>query len=70
MNSLKDRWGTFATVVLDPWNVLLTVAVSGLFYVSLQKTEALTSVLLFVLLTLTSAVLGGRITQQWAAVTE
>lgn len=70
MAALRERWSAFLSVVLDPWNVLLTLAVGGLFYVSLQKAEPLTSVLLFVLLTLTSAVLGGRITQQWSAVTE
>lgn len=70
MDALIERWLAFLRVVLDPWNLLLTLAVGGLFYVSLQKAEPLTSALLFVLLTLTSAVLGGRIAQQWSAVTE
>ena len=70
MTSLKEKWSAFAGIILDPWNVVLIVAVGGLFSVSLQKSEPLTSVLLFVLLTLASAILGGRITQYWTTITE
>lgn len=70
MSAHRERWSAFFKVVLDPWNLLLKLAVGGIFYVSLQKAEPLTSALLSVLLTLTAAVLGGRITQQWSAVTE
>lgn len=71
MNALKERWKTFACVILDPWSVLLTIVVGGLLCFSLQKTpEATTFVLLSILLALTSAVLGGRVSQQWIAATE
>jgi hypothetical protein len=70
MTALKEKWSAFWAIIFDPWNVVLTIAVGGLFYLSLQKAEPLTSVLLFILLTLASAILGGRITQHWSAITE
>lgn len=70
MDKLKGRWKLFLEVVLDPWNLLLMVAVGAFFYISVGQTSSLASTLLFVLITITSAILGGRITKQWVDVTE
>lgn len=70
MDTLKTRWKLFLEVVLDPWNLLLTIAVGGFFYLSVGQTSPLASTLLFVLIVITSAILGSRITKQWVDVTE
>jgi hypothetical protein len=60
----------FLSVALDPWNLLLTIAVAGFFYLSIGESNSLASTLLFVLITIASAILGGRVTKQWVDVTE
>ncbi|HET6725630.1 MAG TPA: hypothetical protein VFH85_06465 [Gammaproteobacteria bacterium] len=70
MQALGDRWRQFGAIVLDPWTACLMLAVAALFYMSLHQANAVGSTLLFVLITLTSAVLGGRITKQWVEATE
>ena len=70
MKSLKEKWQTFFTLILDPWNLLLSIAVAGLFYVSLDESDKLSSALIYLLMTIASAILGGRIAQQWSSIAE
>ncbi len=70
MNTLKSRWKLFVDVVLDPWNLLMTIAIGAFFYLSIGQISSLASTLLFVLITISSVILGGRITKQWVDITE
>lgn len=70
MNTLKARWKLFLNLILDPWTLLLILGISVLFYYSRREPSALASALLFVLITITSAILGGRIIKHWVDVTE
>jgi hypothetical protein len=70
MQPLKQRWSVFASVALDPWAVLMATSVLALFASSLYASSKITTSLLFVMITAASAVLGGRITKQWADLNE
>jgi len=70
MVRLKDRWAVFGGIVLDPWTLLLIVATACLFYASTLKASPVVSSLLSILITLSSAILGGRATKQWMDITE
>lgn len=70
MITLKKRWILFFDVLIDPWNLLLIIAVAVFYYLSVNQTSSLASTLLFILITLASVMLGGRITKQWADLTE
>jgi len=37
VTTLKQKWSAFWEIIFDPWNAVLTTAVGGLFYLSLQK---------------------------------
>lgn len=70
MTTLKEKWKTFFSLVLDPWNLILIIATGSLFYISQINQDPVASSLLNILLTLAAAILGGRISQQWASITE
>lgn len=70
MDTLKTRWKIFAGIMLDPWNLLLTVGLVVLFSISSPELSALTSGLIFTLITIASAILGGRVTKRWVDITE
>jgi gas vesicle protein len=76
MMPLKKSWTTFFNIVLDPWNLMLLIATAALFVVSVlqdrsgENASAVSLALLKVLLTLSSVILGGRITKQWMDRTE
>ena len=70
METLKTRWTTFAGIMLDPWNLLVTIGLIVLFSVSSPELSNLTSALISALITIASAVLGGRVTKQWVDITE
>ncbi len=70
MITLKKRWMLFFDVLIDPWNLLLIIAVAVFYYLSLNQASSLASTLLFILITLSSGMLGGRIAKQWADLTE
>lgn len=72
MTKLTKRWGLFLSIVLDPWTLCFLFVIAFLVYKSLTQTpQSITSSTLFTLLiTFTSAVLGGRIAKQWVDVTE
>ena len=72
MNSLRERWKLFGSIVFDPWTLCLISAIIFLIYKSRTNTNAstLTLTLITILITLSSAVLGSRITKQWVNITE
>ena len=70
MKSLKDKWKAFFALTFDPWNLLLCIAVGSLFYLSIGENDRLNSSLSYILITITSAILGGRISQQWSSISE
>ena len=70
MKDLKTRWGLFFDVIGDPWNVLLIISLAILSYNSVNQANVLVSTLLFILITVASAILGGRIAKHWADITE
>ncbi|MEW8266849.1 MAG: hypothetical protein AB2731_11970 [Candidatus Thiodiazotropha sp.] len=70
MENLKTRWKSFFSVILDPWTLVLIIGVIFLFTYTLGITDKTITSLLFVLITIASAVLGGRITKHWMDITE
>jgi len=70
MDTLVNRWKMFFGLILDPWTLVLFVATLLLFYLSTQQASQLVSALIFLLITVTSAVLGGRVSNHWSALTE
>lgn len=70
MNILRKRWGVFLSIILDPWVIVLIASVISLFYFSVGQTNTTITSLLFVLITVTSSILGGRITKHWVDITE
>lgn len=72
MESFKKRWAIFLTIIFDPWTLCFLFAAGFLLYKSLTQTNpSVSSTTLFtILITLTSAVLGGRVSKQWSDVTE
>lgn len=70
MDNLKNRWKMFAGVVFDPWTIFLLITVSILFFLSANEQNRFAASLLFVLITISSAILGGRVTKHWVDITE
>ena len=70
MKELGNRWRLFMNIVLDPWVLVLLIATSGFLILSLYATNKATLGLLSVLITLSSAVLGGRVMKYWSDLTE
>ncbi len=70
MNNLGDRWKLFLSIILDPCTLVLSVSIGGLFSLSIGPKNATITSLLFVLITIASAILGGRITKHWLDITE
>ncbi|MCH7839793.1 MAG: hypothetical protein IID38_06115, partial [Planctomycetes bacterium] len=70
MKELGNRWRLFLNIVLDPWVLVLLFATSGFLIASLYATSKVTLGLLSVLITLSSAVLGGRVMKYWSDLTE
>src|SRR5258706_2720185 len=70
---LKQRWGTFLSILFDPWVLILTGATLLLFFVSSNRTAGSDPALiaiLNVLLTLSSGLLGGIVAKYWLDVSE
>jgi DNA repair exonuclease SbcCD ATPase subunit len=70
MKNLKKRWGVFFSIIADPWTLVLIASVVLLFIFSGGQTNTTIRPLLFVLITISSAILGGRITKHWVDITE
>lgn len=70
MDALKTRWKNFLGIMLDPFNLMAVIGLFVLFSVSSLELDALASGLVYTLVTVASAILGGRITKQWVDLTE
>ncbi len=70
MKNLKKRWGEFFSIIFGPWTVVLIASVALLFIFSVGQTNTTIRSLFFVLITIASAILGGRITKNWVDITE
>jgi len=70
MKNLKKKWGEFFSIIFGPWTVVLIASVALLFIFSVGQTNTTIRSLFFVLITITSAILGGRITKNWVDITE
>ena len=64
MANFIGRWTRFFGIILDPWNLTLILGVIGLFAFSIPQTNKTVSSLLFLLITLASGILGGRVFKQ------
>jgi hypothetical protein len=70
LDKLRKRWELFFDVILDPWTLLLIISAILLFAFSIGQTNTTISSLFFVLITIASTILGGRITKHWVDITE
>lgn len=70
LSTLGKRWATFLGVVLEPGAFLLLVVLGLLYWYSGTDGGDTTSVLMYILLTIASVVLGGRLTKKWLELTE
>lgn len=72
MKSLSKKWELFWNIIFDPWTLCLLIATIILICMSHSQTSSnsATATLLTILITLSSTVLGGRITKQWFDITE
>jgi hypothetical protein len=72
MESFKQRWQVFLSIVFDPWTLCFLISTALLLYKSLtQNNPSVSTTTLFtILITLSSAVLGGRVSKQWIDATE
>ena len=66
MINLKKRWKMFLNIIFDPFTLLLTISVSILLYFSNEQA----SPLIMVLITIASAILGGRLNKLWSDIIE
>ena len=68
--TLSDKWSDFIDIIFDPWVLVLIFSISIFFNLTIGETNNTVSSLLFVLITLCSAVLGGRITKYWSEIND
>lgn len=68
---LKERWSTFINIILDPWVLILILGVITLILIS-SKTSGNESLklLLTVLISIVSSVLGGLFVKRWSDINE
>lgn len=70
LKELIAQWGRFLSIALEPITALFTAALIGLYVYSGSGQGAQAPVLIYVLITITSAILGGRITKKWVELNE
>jgi hypothetical protein len=70
MKTLKEQWSAFCKVMFGPFNLILLLSLWGLFHISGKPDSGVSPDVMFVLITVAAAVLGGRIAQQWAEVND
>jgi hypothetical protein len=68
--SLKEKWGSFLIVLLDPWVVLMLLATIVFLYYSTQTTDKNILALITLIISIVSGLLGGIIANRWAQMTE
>jgi len=70
MKTLWEKWKLFIGLIFDPWTLCFLIATTLIIYLSHSQTDPTVTNLFTVLITLSSAVLGGRFTKQWTDITE
>ena len=70
LKKLGNRWATFLGVIFEPATFLLLLVLALLYWYSGTEGGGNAPVLMYVLLTIASVVLGGRLTRKWAELTE
>lgn len=68
--SLKDKWGNFLNVMLDPWVVIMLIATTAFIYYSTQTEDKNLLAIITLIISLLSGLLGGIIANRWAQMTE
>lgn len=69
-STLGKRWAAFLGVVFEPGTILLLLGLAFLYRYSGSEEGEQASVLMYILLTIASVVLGGRLTKKWVELNE
>ncbi|MFC1650568.1 hypothetical protein ACFL2X_03260 [Candidatus Latescibacterota bacterium] len=71
MKALKDRWIIFKDIIFDPWVLLFLICTISLIFIS-QSTDSSNTLttILSLLISISSAILGARIMEQWLDISE
>lgn len=73
MSSLKSKWYQFLFILFDPWILLFLIGTVVLFLIKPDKSggsSETTIVIITVLISISSAILGARISKQWVDISE
>lgn len=70
MISLKHKWKAFFEIIFDPWILVFLISTVTLIVFQSNQTDKSISAILAVLISLSSAFLGGLIRKQWLDITE
>lgn len=68
--TLKDKWGSFFNVILDPWVIIMLIATVAFIYYSTQTEDKKLLAIITLIISLVSGLLGGIIANRWAQMTE
>ena len=67
---LHSQWSSFLGLVLEPITFLFIAGLGALYWYSTTEPSGEAPALIYVLLTVTSAIIGGRITMKWMELSE
>ena len=70
MENLKSSWSKFLNIVLDPWTILLLASIILLVFLSQNENYTQISSLIYLLASISSAILGSRVTKNWLDLSE
>lgn len=70
MDTFKKRWQNFLSLIFDPWTLCFLIATTVLIILGHGQQNVTVSTMFTVLITLSSAVLGGRAAKHWVDITE
>jgi hypothetical protein len=68
--NLKEKWGSFFNVMLDPWVIIMLLATVAFIYFSTQTEDKNLIAIITLIISLVSGLLGGIIANRWAQMTE
>lgn len=68
--TLKERWGSFFNIILDPWVIVLLIATVVFIIYSTQIKNNQILAISTLIISLISGLLGGIIANRWAQMTE
>lgn len=73
MQKITDKWKIFLSIIFDPWVFIFMLSTILLFvykYNISTNAQPTTMVIITLMITLSSAILGSRITKQWIDISE